>query len=230
MKQYVNPLIAACSLMLLPLSFAQASAPSSTPNYLQVSYNLSHSTNLSPQAIAMAFAGYQWALKTTHVNNKSILTIVDFSVSSAKDRMYVINVRTGAVLMSLPVAHGKGSGEGSRWATRFSNSSNSLESSIGVFVTKEPYYGEHGLSLRIKGLEPSNNNVYDRDVVIHPANYASRDFIRMVGRAGNSWGCFAVDPEQSSQLIRLIENGSVMYAYGRSPQYMASTKILGNTI
>ena len=234
MKRHLTKLIAVCGLMSLPCSFALAApaahvhaAPAATANYLQLSYNLAHNTNLSTQAIQSAFAGYQWALKNTHVKNKDILTIVDFTVSSAQNRMYVINLKSGEILMALPVAHGKGSGKGA-FAKAFSNKNNSLESSVGVFLTENTYFGKHGLSLRIKGLEASNNNVESRAVVVHSAMYASPSFIKKRGYAGNSWGCFAVDPQQSKQLIAKIAGGSVLYAYGKSPSYMASTRIFSN--
>lgn len=220
MKRHLIKLTAVASLMSLPFGFAQAE----TTNYLQLSYNLTHNTNLSPQAVQMAFAGYQWALKTQSVKNKDILTIVDFTVSSAKNRLYVINIKTGAVLMAMPVAHGKKSGSGA-YATNFSNKPNSLQSSLGVYLTQYTYSGKHGYSLRIKGLESSNSNAASRDVVVHSANYASPAYIKARGFAGKSWGCFAVDPNESKQLIQDIKGGSVLYAYGHSTQYLASTKI-----
>ncbi len=231
MKRHLIKLIAACGVMSLPCSFALAApaahphaAPEATTNYLQLSYNLEHHTNLSPQAVASAFAGYQWALTHTNVKHKDIMTIVDFSVSSAQNRMYVINMKSGEILMALPVAHGKGSGRGP-FAKAFSNKNSSLESSVGVFLTENTYFGKHGLSLRIKGLETSNNNVEARAVVVHSANYASPSFIKQHGYAGNSWGCFAVDPQQSKKLITEIEGGSVLYAYGKSSSYMAFSHI-----
>lgn len=231
MKRHLIHITAAASLISLPFAFAQAAdanANTDTINYLQLSYNLTNNTNLSPEAVRMAFAGYQWAIKTTHVKNQDILTIVDFSLPSYLKRLYVINVKTGDILMALPVTHGKNSGNNSPWATSFSNQANSLKSSIGVFLTKNPYYGQHGYSLRIKGLESSNNNVESRAVVVHAAAYASPSFIQKYGRTGASWGCFAVDPSQSKQLISIIKDGTVMYAYGKSDQYLASTKIIND--
>jgi hypothetical protein len=225
MKRQLIQFTTVCGLLSLPIAFAQAAA---TTNYLQLSYNLTHNTNLSPKAVEMAFAGYEWAIKTQKVQNKDILTIVDFSVSSAQKRLYVINIKSGIILMSLPVSHGKGSGANSPWAKSFSNKNNSLQSSLGVFITESTYVGKHGPSLRLKGLEFSNNNAFARNVVVHSANYATEDFIRKYGRTGNSWGCFAVDPKQSKQLINYISGGSVLYAYGKSEQYMAATKILSS--
>lgn len=230
MKQHIITLTAVCGLMSLPLGLAQAATTPSTTNYLQLSYNLTNNTNLSPKAVEMAFAGYQWALKTNQVTNKDILTIVDFTVSSAKDRMYVINIKTGEILMAMPVSHGKNSGRGSPWTTSFSNKNNSLQSSIGVFITKNPYYGQHGFSLRIRGLESSNDKAESRAVVVHAANYVTPSFIKQHGYAGTSWGCFAVDPRNTKELINYIKGGTVIYAYGKSSQYMASTKILDGQV
>ncbi len=199
------------------------------PNYLELTYNLTHNTNLSVKAIQMALAGYEWALKNNKVKNKDVLTIVDFTISSAKDRLYVINLKSGCILMSQPVSHGKNSGENSPWATKFSNKPNSLESSLGVFITQNTFNGEHGLSLRISGLEDSNSKALSRALLVHPANYVTPDFIKRFGRAGTSWGCFAVDPNESKELIDYIKDGSVLYAYGNSPQYLSTTKILNES-
>jgi hypothetical protein len=226
MKRHIIQLIAVAGLASLPFTVSLANAaPEPTTNYLQLAYNLSHNTNLSPKAVQMAFAGYDWALHNVNVRNKNILTIVDYSVSSAKPRMYVLNVKTGEILMSLAVAHGKGSGHGP-YATKFSNKGNSLASRLGVFLTMNTYYGHHGRSLRIRGLEASNDTALSHNVVVHSANYVTQAFIHQNGRAGNSWGCFAVDPKQSNQLIDYIKDGTVLYAYGPSSQYLASTKIL----
>ena len=42
--------------------------------------------------------------------------------------------------------------------TRFSNKPESLQSSLGFYITQNTYIGEHGLSLRMKGLEPGYND------------------------------------------------------------------------
>ncbi|MBS0351260.1 MAG: murein L,D-transpeptidase catalytic domain family protein [Proteobacteria bacterium] len=227
MRKLLISSIAFAALLSSSFAFAQTLPQLlESPNYLQLSYNLSH-TNLSPEAIKMAFAGYHWAIKKHKVKKRDILTIIDFSLSSAMDRLYVINVKTGAVLMSAPVTHGLHSGANSPWAKNFSNSPNSLESSLGVYITENnPYTGQFGYSLRIAGLESSNSNAEARAIIVHSANYASRSFLKYNGFLGNSYGCFAVDPALVHQLIAYIEGGSVLYAYANSKQYLTSTHIL----
>jgi L,D-transpeptidase catalytic domain len=225
MKKLLINSITFAALFSTPFAFAE-SQPAAQTNYLQLSYNLSH-TNLSPQAIKMAFAGYHWAIKKHKVKNQDILTIVDFSLPSVKDRLYVINVKTGDILLSAPVTHGLNSGPNSLWATNFSNKPNSLESSLGVYVTENsPYYGQWGYSLRINGLETSNNNAKSRDIVVHGYNSASRSYLKSYGFLGTTYGCFGVDPALAHQLIGYIQGGSVLYAYANYKQYLSSTKIL----
>lgn len=153
------------------------------------------------------------AVATGKVHNKKVLTIVDFSLPSNMKRMWVINPNTGQVLLNLHTAQGKGSGV--KYATHFSNQPGSDTSSLGAYVTANVYSGKHGESERLVGLEKGiNNNALSRAIVIHPANYVTPGFIKAQGRAGRSWGCFAVNPTKSKQLINLVQGGSVLFAYG----------------
>lgn len=137
MKRHLIHILAVSSLLSAPLGLAHAAsttslkktvASSSTEapiNFTQLTQNLTHNTNLSPKAVEMALAGYRWALAHSQVKNKDILTIVDFSLSSATDRLYVVNLKTGEILLKTPVAHGKNSGQHQAFATHFSNVGNS---------------------------------------------------------------------------------------------------------
>ena len=55
------------------------------------------------------------------------------------------------------------------WATKFSNTNDSHQSSLGLMRTGETYYGSYGYSLRLDGLEDGYNDaVRSRAIVIHP--------------------------------------------------------------
>jgi len=87
-------------------------------------------------------------------------------------------------------------------------------SSLGVFLTADTYIGKHGLSLRLQGLERGvNEKSMERAIVIHAANYVSERVGSQRGRIGRSWGCPAVRPEISRQLIETVQGGALLLAY-----------------
>ena len=221
MKRYlISSLFAISSLGLIPATMIQAQAAEKS----QFTYNVAHHTNLSQQAVHMALAGYHWALKNNKVQRQNVITIVDYSVPSYKERLYVLDLNTGKVMLALHVAHGKSTGL--KEAVNFSNDSSSLKSSLGVYLTANTYNGKHGPSLRVHGLEPGiNDKAYSRAIVVHGASYVSPEYAAKNSRVGNSWGCFAVDPRQTGKLIELIKGGSVLYAYAPVKHYLATTHI-----
>lgn len=206
------------SFLFLPFFLISTFSFASTYDAPQINEQriLSSAHNLNPQALKYALKGYFWALEHHHVNNPNILTVIDFTLPSDIKRMWVIDLRRSRVLMNLFTTQGKYSGD--YFATRFSNEAGAQETSLGVYETLDTYYGEHGLSERLRGLEPGiNNNAYSRAVVIHPAWYASPEYVAENGRAGRSWGCFAISPTLSRQFIELTKGGTVLFAYA-SPE------------
>ncbi len=105
------------------------------------------------------------------IKNKSTLGVIDFSQHNSKERLYLIDMVSGAVDRYL-VAHGKNSDPNyTGYATIFSNTPGSEMSSQGFYLTAETYIGGHGLSLALDGLSPTNSNARSRAIVIHPADY-----------------------------------------------------------
>ncbi len=153
---------------------------------------------------------YQW--KDNGKVQKDILTIVDFSMSSKEERLWVIDLKNNQILFQSLVAHGRNSGI--EYATSFSNKPESHQSSLGFYTTGETYIGKHGYSLRLDGLEKGiNNNARKRAIVIHGADYVSETFIENNGRLGRSFGCPSVPEELSKELIDTIKNKSCLYIY-----------------
>lgn len=210
------------SILLLPLLFITTLSFASYAPQINSQKILANAPGLNPEALQYAIKGYEWALQNHHVNNKNILTIVDFSKPSDEKRVWVIDLRSSRTLMNLYTTQGKNSG--GYYATRFSNKPRSDESSLGVFETLSTYDGKHGLSERLQGLEPGiNNNALRRAIVVHPAAYATPGFVAEYHAAGRSWGCFGISPNQSQRFIELTKDGSVIFAYAsqeRSDHYI----------
>lgn len=167
---------------------------------------------LSPKLLKMGLNAYHYAQEHGGVKRK-ILTIVDLSAPSKNKRLWVINLNTDRIEAHTLVANGKNSGL--YRATRFSNQPGTDESSVGVFLTGNTFYGNDGYSMRIIGLEKGiNNNVYRREIVMHPAWYVSEAFAKAHGRVGRSWGCFALNKEKAPKIINMVKGGSVLFAFG----------------
>lgn len=182
------------------------------------------SKGISLEALQYAYTGYTNLKRQGKLTNENILTICDFSQSSRKKRLYIIDVNAKKLLINTYVAHGKNSGVD--MATQFSNTHESLQSSLGFFVTKGTYFGKHGLSLKLGGQEAGwNSNAEERAVVVHGADYIG-DHRKGSAYMGRSFGCPAVPSEYKDKVINTIKNGSVLFIYHPSGKYLNSSKLL----
>ena len=146
------------------------------------------------------------------IRNRDVVGVADFGPSSANPRFHLIDLQNGRI-ESFLVAHGRGSDPAhTGWLKRFSNDMGSAASSSGAFVTAEEYYGNHGRSRRIDGLDPTNNNARARAVVIHGAWYAEREMIAQHGKLGRSEGCFAFGERDLAQVMARLGPGRLIYA------------------
>lgn len=178
--------------------------------------------DINHKALKLALNAYEHALDAGTVK-KHLLTVIDYSLPSNKERMWIFDLNKDKLLMHTFVAHGKNSGVVK--ANHFSNTPESRESSLGTYVTKDTYIGSKGYSLNLQGLERGfNDNAYERRVVIHGAWYVEPDFIKRAGRAGLSWGCPAVAASIAKTVINTIKGGSVVFAYYPDRYFLSHSK------
>lgn len=171
-----------------------------------------------------AFEGYTVLESQGKIKN-NILTIIDFSLSSKKERMWVIDMLHKKVIFQTLVSHGIKSGK--EFAKSFSNQNESYKSSLGFFLTGETYMGKHGISLKLDGLEFGlNDKARERDVVIHGAEYVSKKLANTQGYLGRSQGCPALEPSIAPKLIQSIKNKSVLFIYHPSRMYVNKSKLV----
>ncbi len=143
------------------------------------------------------------------------LAIVDFAAGSAQPRFHLVDREAGSV-STLHVTHGSGSDPGhSGFLRRFSNQPGSNATSEGAFVTRNSYYGQHGLSRRLDGLDPTNDKALDRAIVVHAAWYAEPDVLARTGKLGRSQGCFAFSQANLARVMDFLGEGRMIYS-GRS--------------
>ena len=183
------------------------------------------SFGLKKDVFYYACKGYEYFLSKNKLEKPSILTICDYSQSSSSKRLYVIDLNDGQLLFNTYVSHGKNSG--GEYATSFSNSMNSHKSSLGFMITGDTYKGGNGYSMRLDGMEPGiNDNVRDRDIVMHGSKYVNAKRADEGTTMGRSFGCPAVSYAEHKKIIDAIKDGSCFFIYADYKLYASASKIL----
>jgi hypothetical protein len=156
---------------------------------------------------------------------RRVLTIIDYSLPATERRLWVIDLDQIRILNHELVAHGEKSGE--NLAMAFSNRIDSHQSSLGLFRTEDVYNGQFGYALRVAGLEPGfNDNARTRAIVFHGDPDVSAAFVAKWGTIGRSWGCPALAPEASAQVIDHISGGAAVFAYYPDADWLRDSRYL----
>jgi hypothetical protein len=183
---------------------------------------------LHRQAFDNALKGWDKLKSEGKLHNESILAIADFSQSSNNKRLYVLDMENYKVLFNTLVAHGRNSGR--EWATRFSNSISSYQSSPGFYITGSTYNGSNGYSLKLDGMEKGiNDKAMKRAIVMHGAPYVSESLISRLGYIGRSQGCPAVPARDAKKIINTLKNGACLYIHVPDQRYLSRSPILNDS-
>jgi hypothetical protein len=179
---------------------------------------------IDPVVVELGLAAAQCAAPGSATPGRR-LVLIDYSRPSTQPRLWVLDLPSRKLLHEELVAHGRGSGD--NLSSLFSNIPGSHQSSLGLFRTAETYVGGHGYSLRLDGLEPGiNQRAREREIVMHAAWYVSDGTAASLGRLGRSWGCPAVRPEISRQLIDDIKDGNYLFAYYPDARWLNASSAL----
>jgi hypothetical protein len=180
---------------------------------------------LTKKAFEYALKGYYYLLDHHWLNKTNIISICDLSQSSRNKRLYVLDLEQKKVLINTYVAHGRNSGK--EYARAFSNNPSSHKTSLGFYVTQGTYYGDNGLSLKIRGMERGfNDRANGRNIVVHGSKYVGPDFLGMNQFCGRSYGCPAVPADESDSIIDTIKEGTCLFIYHPTQKYISRSKIL----
>jgi hypothetical protein len=185
------------------------------------------SYSLQPDVFFSAYKGYQYLNNNGLLRKRNLITICDYSQSSASKRLYVIDIVNSRLLFNTYVSHGKNSGQ--EFATSFSNLQNSNKSSLGFMVTSDTYSGVAGYSMRLNGMEPGiNDKVRSRDIVLHGSRFVNENMVNERGVIGKSFGCPAVPLGIHKKIIDEIKGGSCFYVYSPDDWYAHTSRILNS--
>lgn len=163
--------------------------------------------NDAPSAAALEAGRAAHLHHRAAIRKPQLWTLIDYTLPFTDVRLWVLDARhDDAVLASSRVSHAWNSGM--LFASRFSNQPGSELSSLGSFVTAaRPYDGGYGRSLRVRGLDPGqNDNALERAIIFHPDMGLT-----------HSAGCFMLPDRVAKRIVDTIAGGSFVYVHAILP-------------
>lgn len=166
-----------------------------------------------PMNALVAIARAELSRLAAQIPNQDLVGIADYTLPSSEPRFHLVDPEAGRVIDTFLVAHGRGSDPlHSGRVQRFSNEVGSNASSEGAYRTGERYVGMYGRSIRLDGLDATNDNAELRAVVVHSAPYVSAAVVQSEGKLGRSDGCFVFAAEDYEVVFERLGPGRLLLA------------------
>jgi len=136
--------------------------------------------------------------------NKDIAFFIDMKIPSGKNRFFVYDLKKKEITDKGLVAHGSGSETGVQGKLKFSNTYNSLATSLGKYYIGNSYIGRFGKAYKLYGLDKTNSNAFDRAIVLH--KYFDVPYEEQTEYICNSYGCPMVNQKYFKRIEKIIDN------------------------
>lgn len=147
-----------------------------------------------------------WQYVQEHGMDTHVCILVDYSIPSGCNRLWVWDFDDEEVMFACPVAHGRGRKKSKRSeAPQFGNEPDSWLSSLGKARIGECYHGRYGTAYRLDGLEESNSNLRKRCIVLHGHNKVPEKPIFPLS-ATRSRGCVMVAQNSMEVLNEILHD------------------------
>lgn len=139
-----------------------------------------------------------------------LVILVDMSIHSGKNRLFVYNLKNKSIVLSGLCSHGccekEWGSDQTKVNPKFSNIENSHCSSLGKYKIGKRGYSNWGIHVNYKlhGLEDTNKNAYKRFIVLHSWERISDKEVYPYGTP-EGWGCPAVSNSVMKDLDKLLK-------------------------
>jgi hypothetical protein len=135
--------------------------------------------------------------------NSDVAFFLDMRIESGKNRFFIYDLKHSKLLDKGLVGHGTGSETGISGKLQFSNTKNSHATSLGKYAIGSSYVGMFGKAYKLYGLDVTNSNTFDRNVVLH--KYADVPFEEQENPICNSYGCPMVNEKFFEVIEKIID-------------------------
>ena len=136
--------------------------------------------------------------------NSDVVFFLDMKIESGKNRFFIYDLKHNKILHKGLVGHGFGSETGTYGKLKFSNVKNSNCSSLGKYAIGGSYSGRFGKAYKLYGLDKTNSNAFDRNIVLH--KYVDVPFEEQINPICNSLGCPMVNEKFFGVIEKKIDN------------------------
>ena len=136
--------------------------------------------------------------------NDAIAFFIDMKIHSGKNRFFIYDLKKNEVIDQGLVAHGSGSETGIVGELKFSNANNSLSTSLGKYCISASYNGRFGKAYKLYGLDTTNSNAFERNVVLH--KYSKVPYEEQEDAICNSLGCPMVHEKFFERIENILDN------------------------
>jgi hypothetical protein len=143
--------------------------------------------------------------------NEDFCILIDMSLHSGKKRFFIFNLKTKEIEKSYLVSHGCGNNphtlDHSKTNPQFSNTEDSHLSSLGKYKIGESGWSGFGVGkkYRLHGLDESNSNAYNRNIVFHSWSNMPDEEVYPNG-SPEGWGCPAVSNNAFLEIDSLLKD------------------------
>lgn len=137
--------------------------------------------------------------------NTDFCFLIDMSIASGQPRFIIYDLTKDSIRQSGLVAHGNCY---QAWleGRKYSNKVGSGCTSLGRYRIGNPYTGMWGYSYKLHGLDSSNNNAFERTVVLHGHRCVPSEVVKEEICQSN--GCPTVAPDFLLRLKQLINTSA----------------------
>ena len=135
--------------------------------------------------------------------NNEVCFFIDMSLPSGQNRFFIYDLQNDSLRSRGLVAHGN-CFENWMEGRKYSNTVGSGCTSLGKYRVGIHYYGKFGYSYKLHGLDSSNNNAFERTVVLH--SHSCVPETEIADEICQSNGCPTVSPGFLEYLKKIINS------------------------
>ena len=135
--------------------------------------------------------------------NNRFCFLIDMSLPSGENRFFIYDFENDTISKSGLVTHGNCN---QQWldGRKYDNTVGCGCTSLGKYKIGNAYYGKFGLAFKLYGLDKTNNNAFERYVVLHSHSCVPEEEVS--NEICQSNGCPTVSPGFLKELEPMIKN------------------------